>query len=129
MLDVPQASEKNGERIVIWDRNNRWNQRWYFEKAGSFFYIKNLVSNLCLDIAGESRDNGAKVVQWPPTGGNNQLWTIQEAGHKIYKIWSCHAPSLCLCIRKQEGASGSYLEVGEYENPTMYWRIEGSLPK
>lgn len=54
-LDVPAGTDKNGERIVIWDRNNRWNQRWYFWKSGNGFMIKNLLTGQCLDIAGESR--------------------------------------------------------------------------
>ncbi len=52
---MPAGTDKNGERIVIWDRNNRWNQRWYFWKSGNGFLIKSLLTGQCLDIAGESR--------------------------------------------------------------------------
>jgi hypothetical protein len=56
VLDVPQASEKPGTRVVIWDKNYRWNQRWFFQKSSNNKYlIKNLVSGQCLDIAGESK--------------------------------------------------------------------------
>lgn len=52
VIDVPGATEKQGERIVVWERNRRWNQRWYFQKVGSVFLIKNILSGHCLDIAG-----------------------------------------------------------------------------
>lgn len=51
-IDVPAGSEKQGERIIIWERNKRWNQRWIFQKVGSVHLIKNLLNGLCLDIAG-----------------------------------------------------------------------------
>lgn len=108
-IDVPAGSEKEGDRIIIWDRNKRWNQRWIFQKVGSVHLIKSVMNGLCLDIAGESRDNGAKIVQWPQTGGTNQLWLIQPAGEDLFKIWSYHEPSLCLALRKQEGSDGTYL--------------------
>lgn len=85
--------------------------------------IKNIMSGLYLDIAGESRENGAKIIQWAQTGNTNQIWMIQQAGDKLYKIWSYHEPSLCLGLRKQEGADGTPLEVTRNDNPTTYWRI------
>lgn len=84
---------------------------------------------MCVDIAGQKRESGTKIVQWNQTGGTNQLWNVEEVGNKLYIIRSCHEPSLCISVRKQEASNGSYLEVTDYENASGYWKIEGALPK
>lgn len=53
VIDVPRASKKEGEKIIQWVQNKRWNQRWFFEKAGgNVVVIKSLINGLCLDISG-----------------------------------------------------------------------------
>jgi hypothetical protein len=32
VLDAPGATWNKGERLVIWQKNRRWNQRWRFIK-------------------------------------------------------------------------------------------------
>ena len=51
-LDVPGATWKKGERLVQWEKNRRWNQRWYLQSHGKGVIIKSVLNNLCLDIAG-----------------------------------------------------------------------------
>ena len=127
-LDVPGATFKHGERLLQWEKNKRWNQRWHFQKHGKGVIIKSVLNGLCCDIAGESRDNGAKVVQWEQTGGSNQQWFPEPCGNGLYKFRSCHEPSLFLAIKKQDVDDGGLLEVCSDENPTMYWRMEGCQP-
>lgn len=127
-LDVPGATFKKGERLLQWNKNKRWNQRWQFHKHGKGVIIKSALNGLVIDIAGESRDNGAKVVQWEQTGGSNQQWFPEPCGNGLYKFRSCHEPSLFLAIKKQDVDDGGLLEVSSDENPTMYWRCEGAHP-
>lgn len=127
-LDVPGATFKKGERLVQWEKNRRWNQRWRFVKGSKGVLIQSVLNGQCLDIAEEKRENGAKVVQWEKTGGSNQQWILEQAGNGIYKIRSCHEPSLFLAIKKGSVQDGGELEVSNVENGTMYWRVEGALP-
>lgn len=105
-LDVPGGTWKKGERLIQWEKNKRWNQRWRFVKTGKGVVIQSLFNNLALDIAEEKRDNGAKVVQWDKTGGSNQQWFPEPAGNGVFKFRSCHEPSLFLAIKKQKVDNG-----------------------
>lgn len=73
-LDVPGSTFKKGERLIQWETNKRFNQRFRFLKHGKGVLIQNVLNGLILDIANEKKDNGAKVVQWDKTGGSNQQW-------------------------------------------------------
>lgn len=50
-LDVPGATQKKGERLLQWEKNKRWNQRWRFVKQGKGVIIQSVFNNLALDIA------------------------------------------------------------------------------
>ena len=63
-IDIPEATEKKGQKLIQWFKHGRWNQRWQFEKGDSGFYIKNVMNGLVIDIQGESKSDGAKIIQW-----------------------------------------------------------------
>lgn len=50
-LDVPGATHKHGERLIVWEKNKRWNQRWHFQKHGKGVLIKSAFNGQCCDIA------------------------------------------------------------------------------
>lgn len=129
-LDVPGSTFKKGERLIQWEINRRFNQRFRFLKSGKGVIIQNVLNGLVLDIAQEKKDNGAKVVQWDKTGGSNQQWFPEASpkGKGIYKFRSCHEPSLFLAIRHQSANDGGELEVCNQDNDTMHWRVDGALP-
>lgn len=127
-LDVPHSTRKHGERLICWEKNKRWNQRWHFQKHGKGVLIKSVLTGLCLDIAGEKRDSGAKVVQWEQTGGTNQMWLPEAAHNGTFRFRSIHEPSLFLAIKKQNVNDGGELEVCSENNESMYWRVEGCSP-
>jgi hypothetical protein len=120
---VPNATFKAGERIVQWEKNKKWQQRWRFVKQGKGVIIQSVLTEQVVDIAEERRDNGAKVIQWQKTGGSNQQWFPEPAGNGLFKFRSCHEPNLFLAIKKQDKDNGGVLEVSNQENPSMYWRI------
>lgn len=51
-LDIPNSTRKHGERIVCWEKNKRWNQRWHFQKHGKGVLVKSVLTGQNLDIAG-----------------------------------------------------------------------------
>lgn len=110
-LDIPHSTWKHGERLITWETNRRWNQRWHFHKHGKGILIKSALTGQCVDIAGEKRDSGAKVVQWDQTGGSNQQWHPEPCGNGLYKFRSCHESSLFLAIKKQDVNDGGQIEV------------------
>jgi beta-galactosidase len=77
-LDVPGGTFDLEERIIQYEVNRRFNQRWRWIRQDKSCLIQNVLTGLFLDIAGESRSSGAKVIQWSHTGNTNQQW-IPEA--------------------------------------------------
>lgn len=51
LIDVPKATRQKGERIIQWQRNNRWNQRWRLIKSGNGIIIESFYNGLVLDIS------------------------------------------------------------------------------
>jgi hypothetical protein len=127
-IDVPQATMKVGERIIQWEHNRRWNQRWRLLREGNGILIQSFFNELVLDISEQKRESGAKVIQWPANGQPNQLWLPEAVGNGVYKLHSAMEPSLCLSVRKVDVNDGGQLEISDQENPSMYWRFEGAQP-
>lgn len=127
-LDVPEATWNKGERIIQWEKNKRWNQRWRFVKQGKGVMIQSIFNGFVLDIAEEKKKSGSKVIQWEKTGNSNQQWFPEPAGNGLFKFRSCHEPSLFLAIKDQNVGDKGLLEVSGDENASMYWRIDGAQP-
>lgn len=58
VLDVPEASDKQGTQIIQYACNFRFNQRWILKKVDEvngygFYMIMNAKTGLYLDIKGE----------------------------------------------------------------------------
>lgn len=73
-LDVPGATMEPGERIIQYEINRRFNQRWRWVRHDKGCIIQSIQNGLALDIAGAGRDSGEKVIQWHRTGNTNQQW-------------------------------------------------------
>lgn len=89
-LDVPGGTMEPGERIIQYEINRRFNQRWRWVRHEKGCLIQSVQNGLVLDIAGESRDSGAKVIQWNRTGNPNQQWIPEAIGNGVYRIRSVH---------------------------------------
>ena len=127
-LDIPGGTHDHGERLIQWEKNKRFNQRWRWVRRGGGFMLKSLLTGHCVDIAEEKKDHGSKVVQWDETGGSNQLWAPRNAGNNTFKLESVHAPSLFLSIAYDNVDDGGKVEISEGDCPSQYWRIEGHVP-
>lgn len=78
IIDVPGASSKQGEVLVQYPVNKRFNQRFkvvYYEN-GNCYRIENVKSGLVIDIAGGSKKEGTQIIQWPNNDGENQRWYL-----------------------------------------------------
>ncbi len=51
-LDVPGSILEPGERIIQYEINRRFNQRWRWVKHDKGYLIQSVLNGLCLDIAG-----------------------------------------------------------------------------
>jgi len=126
-LDVPAATFDHGERIIQYEKNKRFNQRWKWVKTGGGYLIQSVLNGQCLDIAEEKKTTGSKVVQWDKTGGTNQQWIPVASGQGVWKIKSLHTP-MFLSIKDDDVDDGGKLQISDHDSPSQYWRIEGHVP-
>jgi hypothetical protein len=128
-LDIPGGTFEHGERLIQYEKNKRFNQRWRWVKQGAGYLLQSVLNNQCIDIAEERKDAGSKVVQWDKTGGSNQIWRPVSTGPGVWKIESIHAPGQFLTIHNDAVDDGSKLEINNNNGQTQSWRIEGFVPK
>lgn len=127
-VDIPGATFQHGERLIQYEKNKRFNQRWRWAKQGQAWILQSVLNGQALDIAEEKKTNGSKVVQWDRTGNTNQQWAPVPAGAGVWKIKSIHAPGLFLSIYENNVNDGGKLEISDGDKPSQYWRIEGFVP-
>jgi Ricin-type beta-trefoil lectin domain/Gametolysin peptidase M11 len=54
-------------------------QLWAIEGTGNRHILRNLASQLCLDVPGGSLTNGVKPIVWTCNGGINQTWRYVQS--------------------------------------------------
>jgi hypothetical protein len=109
-VDVPGATFEHGERLIQYEKNKRFNQRWRWVKIGNGYVLQSLLNGHCLDIAEEKKTSGSKVVQWDKTGATNQQWTPVATGQGVWKIKSLHTP-MFLSIKDDDVNDGGKLQI------------------
>jgi len=127
-IDIPGGTFEHGERLIQYEANKRFNQRWRWVKHGSGYLLQSVLNGQCIDIAEERKDPGSKVVQWDKTGGSNQQWRPVPCGQGVWKIESVHAPGQYLTIKNDSTDDGGKLEINNNNGPTQVWRIQGYVP-
>lgn len=128
-VDIPGATFEHGEKLIQYEKNKRFNQRWRWVKQGNGWLLQSVLNGQALDIAEEKKSNGSKVVQWDRTGNTNQQWVPVVAGAGVWKIKSVHAPDQYLSILDDDVHDGGKLVISDGDRPGQYWRIEGFVPK
>ena len=63
VIDVPEASNKDGVAIIQYRLNGHGNQRWVLEKVMDSFVIRNLCSNMVLCPQNKALKSNTKIVQ------------------------------------------------------------------
>ncbi len=127
-VDIPGATFEHGERLIQYEKNKRFNQRWRWVKHGAGYLLQSVLNGQCIDIADEKKTSGAKVVQWDKTGGSNQQWAPVPAGPGVWRIKSIHAPGMFLSIKDNDVDDGGKLQISDGDAPGQGWRIEGFVP-
>lgn len=68
------------------------------------YQIKNVNSNMCVDVSGVSLSNGAKVHQWACGTGDNQKWTITDTGSGQHSMIAVHSG---MALHATKGSCGT----------------------
>ncbi|MFE6946121.1 RICIN domain-containing protein [Streptomyces chartreusis] len=112
--DVVQASQDNGERVIMWNRTHGKNQKFSFERvAGTALYrIIAQHSGKVLDIEGASMDPGARLIQWDWHGGKNQMFAIGRS-HSDYGRYVIRAEHSGMTIQILGHSDNSGAELGQ----------------
>lgn len=124
VLDVPFASNKDDEKVVLWPKSRRLHQRWNLKKQeeGNKYEIRNAASDKYLAIASEARTGNSKVIQFRRTGLPNECWLLENVGNGLFIIRSSHEESLVLGLYNGCADSGNSVAV---VNQDCFWRIDG----
>ncbi|MER5488260.1 glycoside hydrolase N-terminal domain-containing protein [Streptomyces sp. NPDC002812] len=90
VIDVPGSSTTAGQTLLQYDKRGSNNQKWLFTRVDDvYFTIKNVNSNLVMDVQYGSTSDGAKIIQWnASSGATNQHWRLDDAGGGYVKIVS-----------------------------------------
>lgn len=75
-LDVPNGASANGTQLIQWDCGwNNSNQVFKIESVGSYYQIRHVATDNCLDVRGGGGD-GSVLQMWDCVQNGNQLFTI-----------------------------------------------------
>ena len=80
VLDVSEASDEPGAKVITWERSEDDNQLWYLDSTTGT--IRSKQTDFCLDIDGE---NVAKSLFW----GHKSV-SIRSAFSVNFNLTSCH---------------------------------------
>ena len=89
VLDINNASNKNGAKLQIWNSNNTNAQKFEIKRVRGYYSISPLCSRKLVDVKDGNKNPGAEVQQWEgsSTIGNRQ-WYIVPCGDGNFKIIS-----------------------------------------
>jgi hypothetical protein len=73
----------SGASIVLAASNGSTKQLWQLIESSGYWLIKNVGTNLYMDVAGISFEEGAAVYSWTLTSGTNQQWRLAPAATKV----------------------------------------------
>lgn len=111
-LDITEASDKNGAKVVQWDCHQKKNQQFYVQRIeGRVYGLVNIGSKKCIDVEGASKKDFANVIQWDCGGkeiSDNRKFLIEPLTHGKYLMKALHS-GMCLDITRQSKANGAQL--------------------
>ena len=109
-LDVWGATNNNGDKLQICNRNNNNNQKFRLTYKDGYYTIVALHSNKALDVYGDYRIPGTKVTQFDNLGQDNQKWVIKAADNGTFNIISKNT-GFYLDIHGGSSVSGTNVEI------------------
>ena len=90
---VISANDLKGNNVEISTKNKVWekNQLWKFERQNDgSYYIKNVQSDLYLDVDNEKTSNGTNIKTWKYSSSTAQKWCIIELKSGGYRLIPKH---------------------------------------
>ena len=83
-MDVAASSMDDGGNVPQWDCHDGPNQNWHFVETGELlagqptYFIKNVNSGKCLDVASFGQADGVQIWQWRCNEAANQKWLVEK---------------------------------------------------
>ena len=111
VLDVYDASKKDGANVELWTNHGANNQKFNVKHLGNGYYsITSVNSNKSIDVENNGKKPGTNVLQWQNNNQDNQKWIIKDAGNGYYNIIS-KSNGLCLDIPESKVFNGANVQV------------------
>lgn len=98
-IDVPQASLKDGCKLIQYEVNSRFNQRFNIYCEREYYKIVNLNSKLLITAHRKCREGDEITQEKPSKHPKQQEWIIEYQGRNLYLIRSALDPSMMLGIK------------------------------
>ena len=122
VLDDTGWSKSWGTIIQQWDVTGQANQMWYLTTGlnndnWNGTEIRNLHSNLCLDVPSSSSSNGVKIQQWDCNGTNAQSWSF--TGNAVRNV----ASAKCLDVSDWNPTNGTQIQQWDctWQSNQIWW--------
>ncbi|MBQ3109849.1 MAG: RICIN domain-containing protein [Clostridia bacterium] len=153
-LDVSEMSKADGANVLQWTYSGASNQKWIFEKVtesstdsddnnnsttapsyssdtvkdGAVYMIKNVNSNLYLDVNEGLAQSGTNVQQWGATfpGSGNNNWKIVSSGDGYYQLYpQIGEGNLVLDVASANAADGTNVQIwGNDQSNGKYFKFQ-----
>jgi hypothetical protein len=76
---------------------------------GQYYSIRNIRSNMCLDVRDYATNDGAVIQQWACSLNSNQLWKVEMTEGGYYRLRALNSGK-CLDIRDASLSNGGALQ-------------------
>jgi len=92
--------------------------------SGIPYYIKNVNSNLMLDLNYGKTEEGTNIQQWEKLGGASQEWRIVAEDDGYCRIMSMADESKCIAVAENSGTDGLNIQLSAYTGAeNQLWKL------
>ncbi|MDR3315752.1 MAG: RICIN domain-containing protein [Coriobacteriales bacterium] len=123
VLDISGGSLSAGAALIVYEPHGGTNQQFdiAYDPATGYYTIKNVKSELSLDLFASLSQKGAPIVQWTANGAFNQLWDISASPDGGYIISSARTGQV-LDISGGAATNGNkVIQWPEHGGPNQRW--------
>lgn len=129
MLDVLDASKKDGAKIQQWRLNGNIAQHWKIEPvegAPGYYTLTARCSGKVLDVLNASTMNGAVIQQWRLNGNVAQHWKIEPVpGAEGYYILTARCSGKVLDVLDASTKDGAKIQQWYLNgNIAQHWKLD-----
>lgn len=118
VFDVPQSSNKDGEKLELWTNGLTSNQKFNVKYIGEGYYTLTAEhSGKVLEVANNDKKLNAAIVQNTYKASENQQWIIKDVGNGYYNIIS-KCSELAIEVVNSNASNGTKLQTFTVNNTT-----------